>query len=356
MIIGISGKKQHGKDTISDIIQFLIMEHRLSSNNIMSIKREGFTNSSPTFSLDIFRGWYNIDKENYSGWKIKRFADKLKDIVCLLIGCTREQLEDNDFKEKELGEEWKVWFWTHYKFPSPRISGLFASEEEALALRVDNKTIPEVFGNSSRISSCELTPRLLLQLIGTECGRNIIHPNVWINATMSDYRDNILRLKDGFIPEGADFIKVEDYLEKRVKGDSVKLYSRIEASESVYPNWIIPDVRFPNEAQAIKDRDGIIIRVHRDIPIKQYNRTCLDCHQGFDYDRAKLVSPSTTKVILCPHCRSMNHAAVLIEPDNHPSEVSLDDYKGFNYFIDNNGSLDDLVKTVEDILKTEKLI
>ena len=42
-------------------------------------------------------------------WKIVKFADKLKDIVCLLIGCTRQQLECREFKEKELGEEWGVW-------------------------------------------------------------------------------------------------------------------------------------------------------------------------------------------------------------------------------------------------------
>ena len=31
----------------------------------------------------------------------------------------------------------------------------------------------------------------------------------------------------------------------------------------MYPNWIITDVRFPNEADAIKGRGGIIIRVNR---------------------------------------------------------------------------------------------
>ena len=39
-------------------------------------------------------------------WEVKSFADKLKYITCSLIGCTREQLEDREFKEKELEEEW----------------------------------------------------------------------------------------------------------------------------------------------------------------------------------------------------------------------------------------------------------
>ena len=42
-------------------------------------------------------------------WKIVKFADKLKDIVCLLIGCERKKLENREFKEKELGEDW--WYY-----------------------------------------------------------------------------------------------------------------------------------------------------------------------------------------------------------------------------------------------------
>ena len=37
-------------------------------------------------------------------WKIVKFADKLKDIVCLLIGSTRKQLECRDIKSLSLQE------------------------------------------------------------------------------------------------------------------------------------------------------------------------------------------------------------------------------------------------------------
>ena len=36
------------------------------------------------------------------GYETCSFADKLKDVTCILSGCTREQLEDYDFKENEL--------------------------------------------------------------------------------------------------------------------------------------------------------------------------------------------------------------------------------------------------------------
>ena len=35
---------------------------------------------------------------------VRRFADSLKDIVCILLGCTREQLEDRSIKSLSLQE------------------------------------------------------------------------------------------------------------------------------------------------------------------------------------------------------------------------------------------------------------
>ena len=42
--------------------------------------------------------------------------------------------------------------------------------------------------NCSLRDTLKFTPRLLLQLLGTDAGRNIVHPNIWVNALMSDYR------------------------------------------------------------------------------------------------------------------------------------------------------------------------
>ena len=39
---------------------------------------------------------------NATGYPVVSFADKLKDITCVLSGCTREDLEDYDFKETQL--------------------------------------------------------------------------------------------------------------------------------------------------------------------------------------------------------------------------------------------------------------
>ena len=93
-IIGINGKIGSGKDLTGKIIQVLT--------------------SQPT-ALD---GIDNLTEEiieskiwDVPNFEVKKFAGKLKDMVCLLIGCTREDLEDNDFKNTELGKEWEQPFY-----------------------------------------------------------------------------------------------------------------------------------------------------------------------------------------------------------------------------------------------------
>jgi hypothetical protein len=71
-----------------------------------------------------------------------------------------------------------------------------------------------------------------------------------------------------------------------------------------FPNWVITDVRFPNEADAIKQEEGILIRVNR---------------SG--------VGPV----------------------NDHESETSLDGW-GFDYIIDNDSTLGSLKRKVKEIL------
>ena len=84
MILALSGKISSGKDTVASIIQYLthpiVKEHNLTFEQFLNLN----------FEEDAF------------DWKIKKFANKLKDIVCLLIGCTRKQLEDENFKNKTM--------------------------------------------------------------------------------------------------------------------------------------------------------------------------------------------------------------------------------------------------------------
>lgn len=256
MIIGISGKKQSGKDTLGAILSILLNNPHLNNEGVLVFLRKNLTDGS---------------------WQIRKFAEKLKDMVCLLINCTREQLEDEEFKEKELGEEW--WYYTNT---------LFNSEEKELVPYLEAN---EFIHNSTNWYIIKLTPRLLLQLLGTECGRQILHPDIWVNSLMSEYKDEHALSTWGH--------------------------------EEKYPNWIITDLRFPNELKAVKDKKGIIIRV---------NRTDV------------IINSITGKSF-----------PIKVYRKEHESETALDNAE-FDYVIDNNGSLEELVEKIREILIKEKLL
>ena len=244
MIIGISGKKTSGKDTIGKIINILVSSPQLNNEGVATFLRK-----------DI----------GQSHFVVKKFADKLKDMVCMLIGCTREQLEDETFKNIELGEEW--WYF------KGRNGSLISYNENSK--RSDEDLIKP-------------TPRLLMQLLGTECGREILHPNIWVNSVFADYRRSLRNVKN--VPTTG---------------------MRTSMLQADYPNWIITDVRFPNEADAIKQRDGVIIRVNSG------------------------------------RCNN---------DDNHPSETGLDKYMNFDYIISNDGSIEQLIEKVRRILIKQELL
>lgn len=170
--------------------------------------------------------------------------------MCVLTGCTREQLESQEFKNSSLPDEWKI----------------------------------------DKDSSGAITYRTLLQKLGTDLLRNQLHSEVWVNALFSKYRDNV------------DFNK----------------------NLPPNKNWIISDVRFPNEAKAVKNKGGIIIRINRDLVIG-----------GDDYGFTKV---------------SVNQAEKdgIIKPQ-HISETALDNYD-FDWIIDNNGSIEDLIVKTKEML------
>ena len=255
MIIAISGKKGQGKDTVGSIIQYL---------------------TSPEYT----DGWRNYDNwleaiywpSFKSDWQIKKFADKLKDIVCILIGCTKEQLEDQEFKETPLGPEWEV----------ERISAGF-----------DN--------------NIRFTPRLLLQQIGTELFRNQLHPDVWVNSLLSEY-------------------KTECPIENKGSYGHLECGCALDENdidygcEKPYPKWIITDLRFKNEKKRIEELGGMTIRVNR----------------------------ITGNVLI-------DNDTHTITDWQHPSETELDDEE-FDYVITNDGTIEDLIEKVREILIKENII
>lgn len=65
------------------------------------------------------------------------------------------------------------------------------------------------------------SPRLALQLMGTEAGRDVFHPDLWVHTVLNRCEKN------------------PDY------------------------DYVIADVRFPNEIKAIREAGGVVVRVKR---------------------------------------------------------------------------------------------
>ena len=77
------------------------------------------------------------------------------------------------------------------------------------------------------------------------------------------------------------------------------------ANTEDWSNYIIADVRYPNEVKAIKERNGILLRIDR---------------KGAG-------------------------------AGNHSSETALDDYKEWDVHIENNGSIEDLFEAMRIFIK-----
>lgn len=291
MIIGISGKIGSGKDTVASIIRLLSLG--VTPSDIPRIIKEKYDFPLP----DVDKGYYD--------WEINRFAGMVKNIVCMLTDCTREQLEDEAFKNKQLGEEWKIWEWqevikTAYDYSSPTVIRRIAMHEP-MGWPYNRINVKQII----------LTRRRLLQLIGTDCGRNIIHPNIWVNALMSRYNSKFA---------GSDGITKYDYKDHTMKITSISVKDHPIFEPNNFPNWIIPDVRFPNEAVAIENKGGILIRVNSNYVIKKTSRI--------------------------PRLKELEHE----------SETALDHYSRFHEVITNDSTIESLIKQVHNILLSRKII
>jgi hypothetical protein len=188
-----------------------------------------------------------IQEISLNKWHIKKWAGKLKTIASILTGIPVENFEDQEFKKTLLGPEWG----TVKDIP---LNGV--------------PVFADIQFNSL------MTVRDFLQKLGTDAIRDSLHENTWVNATMIDYKKESSECgisKIGTIVNCVD-----------------------------YPNWIITDTRFPNEAEAIKKAGGIVIRINR------------------------------------PGVQPINP---------HPSETSLDDWS-FDAVINNDGDVSDIVHKV----------
>lgn len=272
MIIGLSGYVGVGKDTVGAIIQYL------------SCKNVGNTQVEDILEDYSHHEWW---LEEQSEWEIKKFAGKLKEIASLLTGISVKKFEDQEFKRKELGKEWTI-------------------ERGINALKgpLGDNAIYNHFNSP-------LTVREFLQRLGTDALRNHLHENIWVNALFANY-----------VPVDVEY-NGEKVLEGKYHFSELNITTNYDtATTKKNPNWIITDCRFPNEAIAIKERGGILVRVNRP---DSWNRAIAYVNDnGSAFEMAK--------------------------ESKHSSETGLDNWD-FDYVINNNRGIEELTTKVKSILE-----
>jgi hypothetical protein len=290
MIIAISGKIGSGKDTIGKIIQYCIcMSNLLKEDPEFNWEKEYDTTA---YTEKDFNEWLycGYSEHEFNDWQVKKFASKLKQIVSILTGIPVEDLEEQEVKDRVLGKEWERMSLINTQLVSIMLQKWYWTDLEAYSFEYDVKPRQPI------LKSEIFTVRKLLQEIVTDGIREVIHADIWVNALFADYKD--IPYQEGTTPENLRWVHDENY-----------------------PNWIITDMRFPNELKAVKDRGGITIRVNRPIKENQDNTLAF-----------------------------INKTDVF-----HPSETALDNAE-FDYAIENNETIDELIQKVKTILTKEKII
>lgn len=220
MIIAINGLIGHGKDTLAKVFQYVRYCDTFQPTKYQQQPMGLINWLDDTIQPNIRK----LFREEKSGWETMKFADKLKDITCLLLGCTREQLEDQDFKKSVLPEQWNRTEKDAINYFTTKVNKNAFTSEQAVRIAIEHGF------------KYERTVREFLQELGTDVLRNWIG-DVHVNATFNNY-----------VP-----------MRKRLTNATP--YSELQNNIPQLPNWLITDMRFPNEFDAVVERGGIPVKI-----------------------------------------------------------------------------------------------
>lgn len=209
-IIAIGGELHSGKDTVAKMIQYYFWCKNLEFKKLnQTIDLSKFLKNY--YKHKLYYEECEQDNRNKHLWQIKKFASKLKLTISQFTGCTLEQLEDSDFKENVC-----------YNVTTGQIKHI----NDLFGKIILYTEVQSEYEENSWITFC-----VVLQDIGMKLRSSI--PQIHINGLFSKYNEIF------------------------------DLLSNPEAAIGNFPNWIISDLRLLNEAKAVKDRNGITIKITR---------------------------------------------------------------------------------------------
>lgn len=244
-IIGISGKKQSGKSTSANWLHGLVLKEQglvedfnVDANGKLAIE---------TFDQSGQKGWGEFDvgrtddafveyaeEAMWPHVKMYSFADTLKSLAIHLFGLRPQQVYGSEADKNSLTQ-----------FNWENMPGVVCQPNWIQCGNMDYSDIPpEEIGLMERQSG-PMTAREFMQHFGTDIMRKM-YPNIWVDNTIKK-----------ILAEGSELA-------------------------------VIPDVRFPNEVEAILANGGEVIRLSRVYEEDGHqSETCLDSgnfdHSKFTY-------------------------------------------------------------------------
>lgn len=205
-IIGIAGAKNSGKDTIASMINYI-------------------------FAIGVTRATYGdylikkVKIDNTNADRIVHFADNMKDAMSIIFGIPRCTFNDRQKKDNA--------YWDYFNKTFVSFADVIRDNDALVIHNTDELYYTNPLSEMIKFAIKEHKPlyikvRTLMQYFGTDICRRFIDEDIWIRSAM-------------------------------VKIANVAAARRL---------CIIPDVRFANEAEAIRFVDsplyGGVIKVNRD--------------------------------------------------------------------------------------------
>lgn len=157
VIVGIKGTKGSGKDTVADMIRYIMAA--------------GTTQASYDNYI-----WFTKHRDNELDVPILHFADKIKDDLSLILNINRTCFDDSKYKDE---------LYYHFR------TGSFITEKNVKfgnVFLITNEILNNVSLAQIRLEhrdDCVIKLRTLMQYYGTEIMRNNIGADVWVRSTIN---------------------------------------------------------------------------------------------------------------------------------------------------------------------------
>ena len=205
-IISVQGNKWSGKDTVAKMLQYL-----LSTPKILH-----------KYDLYCRLKWFKKD------YKIVRYADKMKEMLAILLNTNVQNFEDREFKE-----QYYVDFNTLQLIHVDE-SNINAFKDKILSDTRFTKEIKRV--NSNLTKNYFLSIRQILQYFGTDIMRKYFGDKLWIYSTLqSGNKNNIVIADQRFAIENEVVKKYNAFIiHVTRKGCSIGLHSSERELDTLY--------------------------------------------------------------------------------------------------------------------------